>query len=59
MLVVKKEVYVWLWCYYMFAMGVGVSVGVLVNVEVCARVLFWYYLTVFYGYKGWGCGGLT
>ena len=57
MLVVNREVYVWLWCCYVFPMGAEVSVGMLVNGEVCARVLFCYYLIIFYGYKGWGCGG--
>ena len=57
MLVVKREVCVWLWCCYVFPMGDGVSVEMLVNGEECARVLFWSYLIIFYGSKGWGCAG--
>ena len=57
MLVVKRDVYVWIWCCYVCPMGAGVSVEMLVNGEVCARVLFWYDLIIFYGYKAWGCGG--
>ena len=58
MLVVKREVCVWLWCCYVVPMGSRVSDAMLVNGEVCARVLFWYYLMTLCGYRGWGCGGL-
>ncbi len=57
MLVVKREMCVWLWSCYAFTIGDGVNAEMPVNGEKCAWVLFWSDFIIFYGSKGWGCGG--